>query len=114
MKKLFYFLGSLLVTATVAFIVSNGLQQFDNPGYVLIGIGHWSLETSVVVFAVSLIFGFFIFYFFFRVLGWLFRLPGQIKSRGKNIKFNRSQEALIAGLVDSAEGNCLPQWCAVN
>ena len=105
MKKLFYFLGSLLVTAAVAFIVSNGLQQFDNPGYVLIGIGHWSLETSLVVFAVSLIFGFFIFYFFFRVLGWLFRLPGQIKSRGKNIKFNRSQEALIAGLVDSAEGN---------
>jgi HemY protein len=38
-------------------------------------------------------------------LGWLFRLPGQLKNRGKNIKFNRSQEALIAGLVDSAEGN---------
>ncbi|MFA5018740.1 MAG: heme biosynthesis HemY N-terminal domain-containing protein, partial [Methylobacter sp.] len=37
--------------------------------------------------------------------GWLLRLPGQIKNRGKSIKFNRSQEALIAGLVDSAEGN---------
>ncbi|MDD1633831.1 MAG: heme biosynthesis protein HemY, partial [Methylococcaceae bacterium] len=54
---------------------------------------------------VSLIIGFFVFYLFFRLLGWLFRLPGQLKSRGKNIKFNRSQEALIAGLVDSAEGN---------
>jgi len=32
-------------------------------------------------------------------------LPGQIKNRGNSIKFNRSQEALIAGLVDSAEGN---------
>jgi HemY protein len=32
-------------------------------------------------------------------------LPGQIKNRGKNLNFNRSQEALIAGLVDSAEGN---------
>jgi len=105
MKKLFYFLGSLLATAAVAFFVSNLLKGFDNPGYVLIGIGHWSLETSLVVFAVSLIFGFFTFYFFFRLMGWLFRLPGQLKSRGKNIKFNRSQEALIAGLVDSAEGN---------
>lgn len=105
MKKLFYFLGSLLLVVAAAFFVSNWLQGFDNPGYVLIGIGHWSLETSLVVLAVSLIIGFFVFYLFFRLLGWLFRLPGQLKSRGKNIKFNRSQEALIAGLVDSAEGN---------
>jgi len=105
MKKLLYFLGSLLATVAAAFFVSNWLQRFDNPGYVLIGIGHWSLETSLVVFAVSLIVGFFVFYMFFRLLGWLSRLPGQLKNRGKNIKFNRSQEALIAGLVDSAEGN---------
>ena len=105
MKKIFYFLGSLLITVAAAFIVSAWLHRFDNPGYVLIGIGHWSLETSLVVFAVSLIIGFFIFYMFFRFLGWLFRLPGQLKKRGRNIKFNRSQEALIAGLVDSAEGN---------
>jgi HemY protein len=32
-------------------------------------------------------------------------MPGKIKSQRKNIKFNRSQEALISGLVDSAEGN---------
>lgn len=105
MKKLFYFLGSFLATVAVAFFVNFWLQQFDNPGYVLIGIGYWSLETSLVVFAVSLVIGFFIFYLFFRLLGWLLRLPGQLKSRGKNIKFNRSQEALIAGLVDSVEGN---------
>jgi HemY protein len=105
MKKLFYFLGPLLATAAAAFFVNNWLQGFDNPGYVLIGIGHWSLETSLVVFAVSLVIVFYLFYLFFRLMGWLFRLPGQLKSRGKNIKFNRSQEALIAGLVDSAEGN---------
>ncbi len=105
MKKLFYFLGPLLATVAVVFFVKNWLQGFDNPGYVLIGIGHWSLETSLVIFAVSLIIGFFVFYFFFRLLGCLLRLPGQLKSRGKNIKFNRSQEALIAGLVDSVEGN---------
>ncbi|NYT47524.1 MAG: hypothetical protein H0A75_08105 [Candidatus Methanofishera endochildressiae] len=33
------------------------------------------------------------------------RLPGRIRMRGKSVKFNRSQDALIAGLVDSAEGN---------
>ena len=105
MKKLFYFLGPLLVTIAAAFFVSNWLLGFDNPGYVHMGIGHWSLETSLVVFADYLIIGFYVFYVFFRLLGWLLRLPGQLKNRGKNIKFNRSQEALIAGLVDSAEGN---------
>jgi HemY protein len=105
MKKLLFFLGSVLAVVAAVFFVNHWLQQFDNPGYVLIGIGHWSLETSLVVFAASLIIGFFIFYLFFRFLGWLFRLPGHLKNRGKSIKFNRSQEALIAGLVDSAEGN---------
>jgi len=100
-----YFLGSLLVAVAAAFFAYKWLGGFENPGYVLIGIGYWSLETSLIVFAVSLIMGFFVFYIFFRFLGWLLRLPGQIKNRGKSIKFNRSQEALIAGLVDSAEGN---------
>jgi len=105
MKNIMYFLGSLLVAVAAAFFAYKWLGGFENPGYVLIGIGYWSLETSLIVFAVSLIMGFFVFYIFFRFLGWLLRLPGQIKNRGKSIKFNRSQEALIAGLVDSAEGN---------
>jgi HemY protein len=105
MKNLMYFLGSLLFAITTAFIAYKWLGGFENPGYVLIGIGHWSMETSLIVFSVSLIMGFFVFYIFFRFLGWLLRVPGQIKNRGKSIKFNRSQEALIAGLVDSAEGN---------
>ncbi len=105
MKNIMYFLGSLFIALAAAFFANKWLGGFENPGYVLIGIGHWSLETSLIVFVVSLIIGFFVFYLFFRFLGWLLRLPGQVKNRGKNIKFNRSQEALIAGLVDSAEGN---------
>jgi HemY protein len=105
MKNIIYFLGSFCVAALIAFLVSRWLSGFGNPGYVLIGIGQWSLETSLVFFAVSLILGFFAFYVFFRLLGWFLRLPRQINTRSKNIKFNRSQEALIAGLVDSAEGN---------
>ncbi|MGZ8227551.1 MAG: heme biosynthesis HemY N-terminal domain-containing protein, partial [Methylococcaceae bacterium] len=105
MKNIMYFLGSLLIAIAAAFFAYEWLGGFENPGYVLIGIGYWSMETSLVVFAVGLIMGFFVLYIFFRFLGWLLRLPGQIKNRGKSIKFNRSQEALIAGLVDSAEGN---------
>jgi HemY protein len=105
MKNMFYFLSSLAVAIAAAFFIHNWLSEYDDPGYVLIGFGHWSLETSVVVFAVTQIVSFFLLYMFFRLLGVLFRMPGKIKKKGKNIKFNRSQEALIAGLIDSAEGN---------
>lgn len=104
MKNGLFFFVALLVTIATAFFTKYWLGSFENPGYVLIGIGNWSMETSLIVFLVSLIVGFFVFYMFFRWLGWLLRLPWQLKNRSKNIKFNRSQEALIAGLMGTAEG----------
>ncbi|WP_198246676.1 heme biosynthesis HemY N-terminal domain-containing protein [methane-oxidizing endosymbiont of Gigantopelta aegis] len=105
MKKLLSFLLPLLIAIAVAFAIHSWLSQYDNPGYVLIGFGHWSMETSLVFFAVALVIAFFVFYVFFRFLGALMRLPGKIKEKSKKIKFDRSQDALVAGLVDSAEGN---------
>ncbi len=105
MKSWVFFVGSLLVTVGLVLLVHQWLGSYDNPGYVLIGIGSWSMETSLFVFLVTLIVGFYILYQLFRVLGWLIRLPSQLKNRSKSIRFNRSQEALIAGLMGSAEGN---------
>ncbi|MCK5192063.1 MAG: heme biosynthesis protein HemY [Methylococcales bacterium] len=105
MKNVFYFLGSLCIAIAAAFLIHNWLTKYNDPGYVLMGFGHWSLETSLVVFAVAQVIVFFILYIFFRLIGVLLRLPGKLKIKSKNIKFNRSQEALISGLVDSAEGN---------
>ncbi len=105
MKNFIYFLGSLCIAVTAAFLIHNWLTDYNDPGYVLIGLGHWSLETSVVVFAVAQVIAFFILYLLFRSLGVLLRFPSKLRNKSKNIKFNRSQEALIAGLVDSAEGN---------
>ncbi len=105
MKNILFFLGALATAVAAAFAIKAGLASYDSPGYVMIGIGHWALETSLVVFSISLIFGFFILYFSFRTLGWLIRMPTQLKMRGQSVKFDRSQEALVAGLIDSAEGN---------
>ncbi len=105
MKNVIYFLGSLCVAIAAAFFIHSWLNKYDDAGYVLMGIGHWSLETSVVFYLISQIIGFFLLYWFFRTFGYLIRMPGKLKNKGKNIKFNRSQEALISGLVDSAEGN---------
>lgn len=105
MKNLMYFLGSLLCAVAAAYGLHSWLAEHNDPGYVLIGFGHWSLETSLTVFAVAAVIGFFALYSFFRLLGVLLRLPGQISRRRRNIKFNRSQDALIAGLFDAADGN---------
>ena len=105
MKNIIYFLGSLCIAIAAAFLIQSWLSEYNDPGYVLIGFGHWSLETSVVVFAVAQVISFFVLYIFFRLVGVLLRLPAKLKNKGKNVKFNRSQEALISGLVDSAEGN---------
>ena len=105
MKNLIYFLGSLLAAVLVAYLLHSWLSEYNDPGYVLIGFGHWSLETSLTVFAVISVIGFFLLYNFFRLLGVLLRMPGQMSKRRRNIKFNRSQEALISGLFDAADGN---------
>ncbi|MDT8406733.1 MAG: heme biosynthesis HemY N-terminal domain-containing protein [Methylococcales bacterium] len=105
MKNFLFFIGSLTIAIVAAFGVNAWLSHYDNPGYVLIGMGHWSMETSLMVFSTALIVVFFLFYFFFRMLGILLRLPGKLKNRADHARVNRSQQALLAGLVDSAEGN---------
>ncbi len=104
MKSWIFFLGSLLLTIGAIVFVKYWLGSYENPGYVLIGIGNWSMEASLIVFLTGLIIIFYILYLFFNFLGWLIRLPGHLKNRSRSIKFNRSQEALVAGLVGSAEG----------
>ncbi len=105
MKKLAYFFITLAIATGLAVFAYYGINSFDAPGYVLIGIGHWALETTLASFAVAVIFSFFVFYYCLGVLTWLFKLPIRLKQRSKRIRLNRSQEALIAGLVDTAEGN---------
>ncbi len=105
MKNILFFLGTLVLALLLAFVMHEWLLQYDDPGYVLIGVGHWALETSLIVFIVASMVIFVALYFVFRGIGWLLRFPGRIRSKGKDVKFNRSQEALISGLVDAAEGN---------
>jgi len=104
-KNILFFLGTIVLALTVAFVAHEWMMQYDDPGYVLIGVGHWAMETSLIVFLVASILIFTALYFVFRGLGWLIRFPGRMRNRGKSVKFNRSQDALISGLVDAAEGN---------
>jgi HemY protein len=105
MKKLLFPLIILAGLGYSGFVGSQFLTTLNSAGYVLIGIEQWSIETSLFVFLGVLIALFFIFYFSFRLLGFTFRLPQKIKNRVERNKLAISQQALIKGLVDSAEGN---------
>ncbi|MCX7074883.1 MAG: heme biosynthesis protein HemY [Methylococcales bacterium] len=105
MKKMLFLFVILGGLGYAGFIGSQFLTSLSSAGYVLIGIEQWSIETSLVVFLMGLIVLFFALYLSFRLLGWSFRLPKQIKKRVATNKLNISQQALIKGLVDSAEGN---------
>lgn len=87
------------------YYLSQWLTSLDGSGYVLIGIEEWQLETSVFVLLGVLIVIFITLHIALRLLGWFFRLPKQLKKRVAHNKLAISQQALIRGLVDSAEGN---------
>ncbi len=105
MKKILLMLSIPLVVGLLMFWCYRWLGQLDDPGFVLIGINGWSIETSVVFFVIVLAISFVAAYGIVRVLGWTLNSPARLKAKRKNINFNRSQQALIAGLVDAAEGN---------
>lgn len=105
MKKIAYVVAVVVLAVLVVVLLHHWLMKLNDPGFLILGIGGWSIETSFVLFVLALVVSFMLFYALFRGLGWVMRLPGQLAQRRKNIKFNRSNDSLIAGLIDSAEGN---------
>lgn len=105
MKKLFYFLLPFLIVIAIVALGFYWLFSLNDSGYVIIGMQHWYLERSLVDFLLGLTISFFLLYLLFRILGGLYRMPIKLRHKGINVRFNRSQEALIAGLVEIADGN---------
>lgn len=105
MKKLLFPLIVLGGLGYGGYVLSQFLTSLNSAGYVLIGIEQWSIETSLFVFLGILTVVFFAMYISLRLLGWSLRLPKQIRKRVETNKLAISQQALIKGLVDSAEGN---------
>lgn len=105
MKSLVILLIALLIAVGAAFFIHNQLVAQGDPGYVIIGIGHWSVETSLFVMGLVTLLAFLMFYLIIRLVIGTLRLPKVIKRRGSEQRSRLSQEALIAGLIESAEGN---------
>ncbi len=105
MKSLVILLIALLIAVGAAFFIHEQLVAQGDPGYVIIGIGHWSIETSLFLMAMLILLAFLTFYLTIRLVIGTLRLPKAIQRRGSEQRSRQSQEALIAGLIESAEGN---------
>ncbi|MFZ4704186.1 MAG: heme biosynthesis HemY N-terminal domain-containing protein, partial [Candidatus Methylumidiphilus sp.] len=103
-RAILYVLG-IVVALVAAFFGLRYLASHGGSGYVIIGIGQWSVETSLLFTLVVMALTFLLLYMVVRLIIATVRLPKMLKQRGVEQRSKRSQEALLAGLIESAEGN---------
>lgn len=105
MRALAIVIAALALVAGAAYYLYAQFLAQGDPGYVIIGYGPWTLEASLVVLAGALTVAFILFYAIIRIVVQTMRLPRILQRRGGEKRSRRSQEALISGLIESAEGN---------
>lgn len=99
MKLLIGIVVVLLAAAAVALLL------MEDPGYVLIGYGHWTLETSVAVAVVVTIVAFIALHYGLRGVSNVRGAPRRFRSWRQLKRGERARRLLSQGLVELAEGN---------
>lgn len=97
----------LLITSLIAMAAAAALALFiqDDRGYILIGYGHWSMETSLVFFSFLAAVLFVGFYAVVRVLDNLWVLPKRWRIRSVRRSVEEAQGTLNRGMVALSEGD---------
>ncbi|WP_139559649.1 heme biosynthesis HemY N-terminal domain-containing protein [Methylotetracoccus oryzae] len=105
MRKLLLLLLAVGLAAGGGYYVYTQLASSEDPGYVIVGYGGWALETSLFVVATALFFAFIALYACIRLVIQTLRLPTILRRRTGEKRTRRSNQALISGLIETAEGN---------
>lgn len=93
-----------LVTLFVAVIVA--LLAMEDPGYVLIAVGEWTIETTLALTVVIILLSFSILYYSIRAGLNVLAVPGSLRQWQKQRHEHKAAKSLTRGLIDLAEG----QW----
>ncbi|MBI3560860.1 MAG: heme biosynthesis protein HemY [Gammaproteobacteria bacterium] len=96
-------LFSILSVLTLAAALALYLQQ--DPGYVLLGHGHYSVEMSLTLFILALLLGFAVLWLVIYVVTGLWGMPGSLKRWRKRQRLERARRDTLRGLIQLAEGN---------
>lgn len=100
------FLLSITVTLFISVWVALSLRQ--DPGYVMLSLGEWTIETSLAFFAMVLIVVFLAFYALLRLAIRLWETPGQTLAANRRRLRNKAQRLFELGSRQMAAG----QWAA--
>ncbi|BBL72361.1 heme biosynthesis protein HemY [Methylogaea oryzae] len=95
---------STLLAGAVALVYVNLVESGD-PGYAIIGHGQWAVESTLLTLLGILLGLFLLLHVTLRLLGTMVSLPKSLKRRSEQKRNQRSQEALLVGLYESAQGN---------
>lgn len=82
-----------------------GSHLEDDPGYVLIAISHWSVETTLWVAAIALILAFFVIHMLLSILSWMGRRPSSFAHWRAKRRALASQKKTRQGLIEFSEGH---------
>ena len=82
-----------------------GIQLHDDPGYMLISLNQWSIETSVWVGLIILVFLFMVFHVALLTFTWLIHLPGKISQWRHKHRTQHAQKMTRQGLIEFSEGH---------
>ena len=99
MRLLFGFLAVLLVG------VVAGLLAYEDPGYVLIGRGNLTIETTLSLFLVLLLAAFAAGYALVRLIVRAWTLPERLRHWRAERRRRRARRSLRQGLIELAEGH---------
>ncbi len=94
----------ILVLILVLLAVAGGLVLRDDPGYVFLGLGEWSVETSLPVLALFMLVLFAALYVSLRALVGVWRLPRRVAKAAQHRALQRADRGLLQGLIELAEG----------
>ncbi|MDX1593006.1 MAG: heme biosynthesis protein HemY [Gammaproteobacteria bacterium] len=97
--KFLLFLLLILFAATAA-----ALLLLSDAGYVLIAVGDWTVEMSLAVLAVLILFAFAVLYYALRLAGGARRLPRRVGQWREHRRHRKARRNLTEGLLAYAEG----------
>ncbi|HEB57769.1 MAG TPA: heme biosynthesis protein HemY [Gammaproteobacteria bacterium] len=92
-----------LAALTIAVLI--GLWAYQDNGYVLLGRGHTTVEMSLTLFILLLLFTFIAFYVLLRMLLGSLQLPEQLRGWRRSRRARRAARAARRGMLEMAQGN---------
>ncbi|WP_455216939.1 heme biosynthesis HemY N-terminal domain-containing protein, partial [Kaarinaea lacus] len=95
-------LATIFITLILA--VSIALFAMENPGYILVAAGKWTLETTLTFAIVVLVAAFLASYYAIRFISRIRRVPGGLRYWQQRRKERKAMLFLTKGLIDLAEG----------